>query len=325
MRAVLSIAIVSLFFVSGCFTPIIDFGFLGRVSPLSEVTISGDAQAKLVMLEVSGVISFKQEGWSFGGQQPSLISRLHEALSLAAADPDVKGLILRIRSPGGGVAASETLYHLVSDWKRETHKPVVAFIQGVAASGGYYVAMAADRVIAHPSSITGSIGVIMPGFNVSGLMERFGVADQSLTSGAFKDSGSSLRPMRQDERAQLQSVIDDLHDRFVDVVDKGRPDLDRSSVEKLSDGRIFSARQALAVGLVDEIGHLGDAIERARQLSGFSHAKVIAYREAGKPVNNIYSDISSAAPAPVQFNVLSIGANKMPAGFYYLWPMAVQY
>jgi protease-4 len=325
MRAALPVAIVSLFFVSGCFTPIIDFGFLGRVSALSEVTISGDAEAKLVMLEVTGVISFEEDGWIFGGQQPSLVSRLHEALSLAAADPDVKGLVLRIRSPGGGAAASETLYHLISDWKRETHKPVIAFIQGVAASGGYYVAMAADRVIAHPSSVTGSIGVIMPGFNVSGLMEKLGVADQSLTSGAFKDSGSALRQMREDERAQLQSVIDDLHRNFVDVVDKGRPGLDRGSVEKLSDGRIFSARQALAVGLVDEIGHLGNAIERARQLAGVSHARVIAYREAGQPANNIYSGISSAVPSPVQFNVLSFGASKIPAGFYYLWPMAVQY
>lgn len=326
MRAVLPIAIVSLFFVSGCFTPIIDLGFLGRVSPLAEVTISGDAEARLVMLEVSGVISFQEGGWSFGGQQPSLISRAHEALSLAAADSRVKGLVLRIRSPGGGVAASETLYHLVADWKQQTQRPVVAFVQGVAASGGYYVAMAADRVMAHPSSVTGSIGVIMPGFNVSGLMERFGVADQSLTSGAFKDSGSSLRPMRDDERAQLQSVIDDLHSSFVDVVDRGRPGLDRSSVEKLSDGRIFSARQALAAGLIDEIGHLDDAIERLRQLAGVASARVVSYREAGQPVNNIYSDISSAAPAPaVQFNIFSMGASKIPAGFYYLWPMAVQY
>jgi protease-4 len=323
MRAVLPIVIVALFLGTGCFTPIFDLGFLGGISPLSEVTISGDAEAKLVMLEVSGVISFEDDGWSFAGQQPSIVSRLHEALSLAAADPMVKGLILRIRSPGGGAAASETLYHLVSDWKQQTHKPVIAFLQGIAASGGFYVAMAAGHVMAHPSAVTGSIGVIMPGFNLSGLMERFGVTDQSFTSGAFKDSGSSLRPMRQAERAQLQSVIDDLHRSFVEVVIKGRPGLDRSSVEELSDGRIFSARQALAVGLVDEIGHLDDAIERAAQLAGISEARVITYREAGQPANNIYSDISSAAPAPVAFNILSMGASKIPAGFYYLWPMAM--
>lgn len=323
MRTILPIAISSLFFATGCIAPIIDLGSLGRISPLSEVTISGDADAKLAMLEVTGVISFEESGWSFSGHKPSVIARLQEALELAADDPKVKGLILRVRSPGGGVAASETLHHLISDWKQQTRKPVVAFLQGIAASGGYYVAMAADTVVAHPSSITGSIGVIMPGLNVSGLMERFGVSDQSLTSGAFKDSGSALRLMREDERTQLQSVIDDLYGRFVDVVDAGRPGLDRTSVERLSDGRIFSADQALAEGLVDQIGHLDAAINRARELAGVSKVRLITYKEAGRPVNNIYSDISSRSPAPSDFNLLSLGIRKIPAGFYYLWPMAL--
>jgi protease-4 len=118
-------------------------------------------------------------------------------------------------------------------------------------------------------------------------------------------------------------VIDDLYQGFVDVVDKGRPKLDRETIEKLADGRIYSANQALAAGLVDEIGHLADALERARILAGISQAKVVTYRAAGQTANNIYSDISSAVPAPVEFNVLSLGASKIPAGFYYLWPMAL--
>jgi protease-4 len=129
--------------------------------------------------------------------------------------------------------------------------------------------------------------------------------------------------MREDERTQLQSVIDDLYGRFVDVVDAGRPGLDRTSVERLSDGRIFSADQALAEGLVDQIGHLDAAINRARELAGVSKVRLIAYKEAGRPVNNIYSDISSRSPAPSEFNLLSLGARKIPAGFYYLWPMAL--
>lgn len=323
MRAVLPIAISSLFFATGCFTPIIDLGSLGRVSPLTEVTITGNADAKLVMLEVTGIISFEEEGWSFSGQKPSVIARLNEALELAAGDPKVKGLILRVRSPGGGVAASETLHHLVSEWKQHTGKPVVAFLQGIAASGGYYVAMASDSVVAHPSSITGSIGVIMPGINLAGLMEKFGVSDQTLISGAFKDSGSTIRAMREDERVQLQSVIDDLYGRFVDVVDEGRPGLDRTTVERLADGRIFSANQALELGLVDQIGHLDAAITRARDLAGLSSFKLVTYKEAGQPANNIYSDISSRAPAPSEINLISVGVSKIPAGFYYLWPMAL--
>jgi protease-4 len=183
--------------------------------------------------------------------------------------------------------------------------------------------MAADSVVAHPSSITGSIGVIMPGVNLAGLMERFGVADQTLISGDFKDSGSFVRVMREEERVQLQSVVDDLYRRFVDVVDAGRPGLDRATVEGLSDGRIFSASQALDAGLVDQIGHLDAAITRARDLAGLSRFKLITYREGGRPMNNIYSDVSSRGPAPAEFNLISVGVSKIPAGFYYLWPMAL--
>ncbi len=326
MRAILPIAILTLCFTTGCIAPLIDLGSLGRVSPLSEVTISGDADAKLLMLEVSGVISFEESGWSFGGHKPSVVARLREALELAAADPMVKGLVLRVRSPGGGVAASETLHHMVSLWREETRKPVVAFLQGIAASGGYYVAMAADSVVAHPTAVTGSIGVIMPGVNLSGLLDRFGVVDQSLTSGAFKDSGSSVRPMRDEERGQLLSVIKDLYGRFVDVVDEGRPGLDRPSVEGLADGRIFSAGQALEAGLVDEVGHLEAAITRAKELAKVSKVKLITYKEGGQQADNIYSDFSSRSLPPVVFNLLSVGplgASGLPAGFYYLWPMAL--
>lgn len=321
-----SSVIVSLCFATGCITPIIDIdlGSLVGVSPLSEVTIVDAGKAKLVMLELTGVITFEEDGWSFGGQQPSVVARLHEALALAAQDDAVEGLLLRVRSPGGGVAASETVYHLVRSWREKTGKPVVAYLQEVAASGGYYVAMAADRVVAHPASITGSIGVVMPGVNLAGLMGRFGIQDQSLTSGTFKDAGSALRPMRDDEREQLQSVIDDLYGRFLDVVDHGRPNLERESVERLADGRVFTARQALEAGLIDEVGHLEVAIDRAEWLAGISEASVVTYKEAGRAANNIYSDFSAERSEPsTEVNVLSVGAPVLSAGFYYLWPMAL--
>jgi protease-4 len=123
----------------------------------------------------------------------------------------VVALLLRVNSPGGTVSASETLYHELERWKERSGKPVVAYLQGLATSGGYYVAMSADEVVAHPTAITGSIGVVMLGINVSGLMERFGVEDQTFTSGDFKDAGSALRPMRPEERAYFDEVIGDLH------------------------------------------------------------------------------------------------------------------
>ncbi|MCP5044735.1 MAG: signal peptide peptidase SppA [bacterium] len=324
MRVLGAVSITSLFFAIGCFAPIIDLGSLGQVSPLSEVTIVDGGEARLVLLELTGVISFEESGWNLGGQKPSMVSRMHEALDLAARDGRVRGLVLRVRSPGGGAAASETLHHLVKTWREQTRKPVVAYLQEVAASGGYYVAMAADHVIAHPASIAGSIGVLMPGVNLSGLMGRFGVEDQSLTSGAFKDTGSAMRPMREDERAQLQSVIDDLYRRFVDVVDAGRPKLDRGSVEQLADGRVFTANQALEAGLVDEVGYLEEAIGSAERLAGISNASVVSYREGGESANSIYSNLSTQTAAPkTEINVLSIGPSQLPAGFYYLWPQAL--
>lgn len=313
---------------TGCITPIIDLGSLGRVSPLSEVTIQSKGEQKIALLEIAGVITFEQEGWAFGGSKPSLVARLHEGLELAARDRDVRALVLRIRSPGGGVAASETVHHLLSLWREETGKPLIAYLEEVAASGGYYAAMATDHVIAHPASITGSIGVVMPGINLSGLMDRFGVEDQSLTSGDFKDAGSAIRPMRQEERAQLQGVIDDLFDRFIEVVDAGRPNLDRRSIEPLADGRVFTSRQALEAGLVDQVAHLEEVLEVAEQRAGIRNASVVTYKEPGRMARNIYSSFGASSgegAAPVtEVNVLSIGATApVPAGFYYLWPFAM--
>lgn len=318
------LGVLTLCFTTGCITPLFDFGTIGQVSPLVEVVVAGDGDTKVALLEVSGVIAFDESSWNFfGGESPSVIARLQEALDLAAADASVKGLVLRVRSPGGGVAASETLHHLITSWKLQTRKPVVAFVQEVAASGGYYIAVASDHVVAHPSSITGSIGVIMPGYNFANLMDRFGVDDQTLTSGAFKDSGSSTRPMREEERAQLQGIVDDLFARFVDVVDQGRPALDRYAVERLADGRIYTANQALEAGLVDEIGHMDAAIDRVKRLAGISRVKLVSYKESGRGPNNIYSDFSNRAPEPLDFKILSIGTPRIPMGFYYLWPAAV--
>ncbi len=330
LRGALVVALSSLCLATGCITPIIDLGSLGQVSSLVEVKIDEKGTGKIAMLELTGVISFEENGWSFGGQKPSVVSRLHEALELAAQDRNVRALVLRIRSPGGGVAASESVHHLVQMWRTQTNKPVIAYLQEVAASGGYYVAMATDHVVAHPTSIAGSIGVVMPGINLAGLMDRFGVEDQSLTSGAFKDAGSLLRPMREEERVQLQSVIDDLYARFIDVVDKGRPELDRGSVERLADGRVFTARQALEAGLVDEIGYIEDAVAVAERRAGVRDATLVTYKEVGRAANNVYSSFRSETASEVgpttEVNVLSFGAagpSSIPMGFYYLWPMAL--
>ncbi len=303
----------------------IDLGSLTRVQPLEETLLYGERGPKLVLLEIEGMISESERRSPLGRGRPNVVARAREALDLATEDDDVAGLLLRIRSPGGTVAASETLYHEILRWKRENEKPVIAYMQGLATSGGYYVSMAADRVIAHPTSITGSIGVIMTGVNLSGLMQRFGIADQTFKSGEFKDAGSPLRPMRPEEQEQLQSVIDDLQARFVEVVVRGRPALDQAAVARLANGRIFSANQALEAGLVDQIGHLDEAIEVAEGLAGIPESRVVVYHRSNEYWNNIYNRGPGTPLQVVDVDVLTLAQDRLPAGFYYLWPAAVEW
>jgi protease-4 len=208
------------------------------------------------------------------------------------------------------------LYREVRRFKEKSKRPVIAQMVGAGASGAYYLAMAADEVRAYPSTITGSIGVIIAGLNVSGLMERFGVANQTITTGPYKDAGSPLRPMRPEERAQLESVARDLFASFLDVVQAGRPKLSRERIEQLADGRIYSARQALDAGLIDAVGELPEAVESAKRAAGISgDARVVVYHRPGEDPENLFWARSSAQPA-----AQALDWQQLPdPAFLYLW------
>jgi protease-4 len=165
------------------------------------------------------------------------------------------------------VAASQEIYEELLKVRRVHGKPVVASMGSLAASGGYYVASAADRIVANPGTITGSIGVIMQIPNVGELLQKIGIRAVVIKSGAYKDLASATRDLTPEERRILQSVLDDVHDQFIQAVAEGRK-LDRGRVEQLADGRIFSGRQAQELGLVDELGGLHDALARAGALAG---------------------------------------------------------
>jgi len=190
-----------------------------------------------------------------------------EELSAFAADPLVKAIVVRIDSPGGGVAASQEIYNAVKRVRKEQNKTVVASMGTVAASGGYYIAVAADRILANPGTLTGSIGVIMQMANFHELLEKIGVKSVVVKSGKFKDLGSPFRPMSEEDRQVLESVMKDTLNQFIEAVADGRS-MDSAEVEQLADGRIFTGRQAKSVLLVDEIGDLHDAIKLAGELSG---------------------------------------------------------
>ncbi|MBI3377726.1 MAG: signal peptide peptidase SppA [Nitrospirae bacterium] len=180
-------------------------------------------------------------------------------------DPSIKALVLRVDSPGGAVAPSQEIYEEVK--KATLKKKVIVSMGSVAASGGYYISAPADRIIANPGTLTGSIGVIMEIPNIEGLMNKIGVKTEVIKSGRHKDIASAFRKMEKEERLILQNVLDDVHEQFIKAVSEGRK-IPFEEAKKLADGRIFTGKQALEVRLVDELGTLEDAIAAAGRLAG---------------------------------------------------------
>lgn len=280
--------------------------------PLKETRLSGAGKDKLLLVEISGFLSGQQRGNAlFGESQPSLVSEIAEVVHKAEKDRRIKGVILRINSPGGTVTASDTIYHELLAYKQRAKIPMVAQILDLGTSGAYYIAQAADRIVAQPTTVTGSIGVIMVRPSVAGLLGKIGVETAEITSGPHKAMGSPFSPLGDDERALFQSVIDDLYRRFVEAVTAGRPALSRDRILELADGRIYTAEQAKAAGLVDDLGYLDHTITSLRETAGLSSAAVVTYTRPGDYRGSLY-----AAP------VVHIDVDLWPAGqpgFLYLW------
>ncbi len=300
--------------LAGCIT--VNVGGPGR-GELEKTVVHGESGPEILLVDVSGVISAQPNPGAFGiGSRESMIAHVREQLD-RGAEEEVRALVLRIDSPGGTVTGSEILYREILDFKEETGVPVVASFMGTATSGGYYIAMAADTIVAYPTSVTGSIGVLFGGVNVSGLMQKIGVSNQTLTTGDFKDTGTPLRPMRADEKAQLQSVLDQMQARFEGVVVAGRPELDAAEVAALADGRIYSAEQALEAGLVDSLDGLPAAIEEAERRAGLERSRVVVFHRPGAYRANLFS--TPPAPSPAVLDPAALLGPLREPGFLYLW------
>jgi protease-4 len=294
---------------------------ISRPQPLEEKVVDGEGEAKILLLEVAGTISEEKRRIPGVFEKISMIDEFREALKKAESDKKIAALIIRINSPGGTVTASDILHHEILRFKKKTGKRVVASLMSVAASGGYYVAMAADEVFAHPTTITGSIGVIAVKFNVQELFNKIGVDQETIKSGDKKDIFSPFRPSTPEERKILQEIIDQLNGRFLDVVAEGRKDLSRAAVVKLADGRIYTAQQALGHRLVDRVGYLDDAVEGVKSSLGLRRASVVVYYRPGSYKSTIYSGLSEGG-SPV-FNLISIDGENLLSSqgvrFLYLW------
>lgn len=220
---------------------------------------------RIGLIYVEGTITGSGEGSGLFGVSASGRT-IMEQLRKAQKDDSIKAVLIRINSPGGSSAASQEIGVEV-DKLRQSGKIVVASMGDVAASGGYWIAAKADKIIADPATMTGSIGVIMDLQNMQELYEKIGISTQPIKSGPFKDMGSSTRPMTPAERAIFQAMVDDIYQQFVDVVAKGRK-MDRKKVLELADGRVFTGRQAKQNGLVDELGNYYDAVEYTAKIAG---------------------------------------------------------
>ena len=263
----------------------------------------GQGKDKILFMEIQGLISEEKSSKPFQIQvEPSMVASVKEQLDMAAGDDRVKGILLMINSPGGTVTASDILYNEIRHFKAAKQVKVVALLNGTATSGAYYVAQAADRILAYPTTVTGSIGVILLNLNLNGLMEKIGVSNATVKSGMYKDLGSPFRKPEEGEKEILQGVVDELYGRFVQVVGENRRALKLSDHPELVDGRIFTARQALSEGLIDQIGYVADAVgwvRSAAAVSGCPRGPLSATGETICPTC-IPTDRDQAVPGGVQ-------------------------
>jgi protease-4 len=284
------------FVFSGC----IHVDLFSGSGALQEATISGEGSNKILLIDISGTLTTSKDSGLFSG--PSLPARLKEELTKAEKDDHIKAIILRINTPGGTVTSSDILFHELQAFKEKRKVPIIASIMDLGTSGGYYVAMASDYIFAHPSTITGSIGVIMLTLNGQGLLEKIGIEPLAIVSGPKKSMGSPFHAMKDEERAIFQDVIDRLFARFLAVVEQGRPKLTAAQIRELADGRIYTADIAKAKGLVDEIGYLDDAIEQAKKNAKLTDAQVITYTRSNPETHqNIYSQFEPPTVGPLGF------------------------
>jgi protease IV len=274
---------------------------------------------RLVVIDVDGVlVNQNREGLYDSGENP--VAVFHEKLEAATCDGRVAAIVLRIHSPGGGVTACDIMANELDRFKTATRKPVVACLMDVATAGAYYLALGADRIVAHPTSLTGGIGVVFNHFNLQDAMAQLNVSDDSIRSGPLIDMGSVAKPLEPQTRQLLQEMADGFRQRFLDRVTNRRLGLTAADRGTLADGRVVAGPRAVNLHLVDRLGYIEDALQEAENLAGISDAEVMLYSRSGSPARSLYA----VAPSPprlseaIPFSYPGLDRTKLPT-FLYLW------
>ncbi|MDY3118510.1 MAG: signal peptide peptidase SppA [Peptoniphilus sp.] len=279
-----------------------------------EVVEEGDSTKRIAVITVEGTIMNTPQA-SFLAEAYDHTATLN-ALDDIVKDDTVKGVLLKVNSPGGGVYESAELYKRVKAIV-DNHKPVYVTMGNTAASGGYYISAPATKIYAAPSTLTGSIGVIMGGSNLSGLMDKLGISDQTIKSAAHKDIGSTRRPMTDEERAILQGVVDDLYGEFLNVVSQGRH-MDMAKLRPLADGSVFTGKQAKANGLVDELGYSEDALEALKKAIKTDNPEVFNYTKSlgSNFFSSLFSQKSTEHEVAAKLVLKALSDNARPMYLY---------
>jgi len=303
--------------LAGC-SPHFHLDFLGEQQIEEVILEDSAADEKILLLDISGAITSTAD-FSLWEKEGDIVSQIYYRLQKASRDNKVKAVILRLDTPGGEVTASDIIYNEILEFKKRTGRPVIALMMGVAASGGYYIASACDYIIAHPSTITGSIGVISVFPNLGELLNKLGVQINVIKSGAMKDSGSLLREMNESERELFQNIIDTYFQRFLQIVYSGRKEaIPIDKLKTLADGRIYTAPQALEEKLIDKIGYFKTAKEKVLSLARIKRAKIISYSYYPDTKTNIYA-AGRIKPPIAEKKDWQHYLSSLKSGFYYLW------
>jgi protease-4 len=322
MQRIFKLIIFSIGFITitACAAPQVKL-FSDATDPLQEFTIQGTEKGKVVVISIQGVISTSPDE-KFLRSMPSMVQEVVAQLRMAAKDDEIRCLLLKVDSPGGTATASDMLYNELLAFKNKTGKKIVVVMMDIAASGGYYISLPADVIMAHPTTVTGSIGVIFMRPKITGLMDKLGVEMAVNKFGENKDMGSPFRQPNEKEQAIFQGVTDGLGKRFLGLVAKHR-ELSDPNLSDIATARIYLAEEALSLGLVDKIGYLDDALSEAKRISGLPEkARVIAYRRSEFPNDNLYNPSTaklSETTRPLVDLGISNAVNHLKPGFYYIW------
>lgn len=319
------VAVLCLVLVAAC-SPKITL-FPDGSEPLRQYVLEGQAKGgKVAMIDVRGFLTDDADRGLLGSR-PNPVQEVVSRLDLAEADESVAAVVLKVNTPGGTTTASDVLYHEIANFRKRTGKPVVVAMMDVAASGGYYLSLPADHILAHPTTITGSVGVVFYLPRVRGLFDELGVRVDVAKSGEHKDMGSPFREPTDEENALVTAIVDEMADRFLGLVKEHRG-LSDQALADVATARILTADQALSLGLVDQVGYLEDAFAKARELAGLDpDAPVVVYRREKWANDNPYN-AQAESPAPSGGTgalTLDTGLNLPPrSGFYYLWAPGLQ-